>query len=58
MQALQGLAHALLPVPTVKRLNLALHGVQVAMALRILVDQLAHARQAATDRVKNTVARL
>ena len=53
MQAVQGLAHALLPVPAVQRLNLALHCVQIAMALRVVVDQITHALQAHADCVKH-----
>ena len=53
MQALQGFGHALLPVPSVQRLDLALHGVQVAVALGVFVDQVAHTLQAFGHRVED-----
>ena len=53
MQTVQRLAHALLPVPAVQRLNFALHRVQVAVALRVFVDQIAHPLQAHAHRIKH-----
>ena len=53
MQALQGFGHALLPVPSVQRLDLALHGVQVAVALGVFVDQVAHTLQTFGHRVED-----
>ncbi len=52
MQALQRLAHALLPVPAIQRLNLALHRVQVAMTQAIFFDQANHPRQADARRLE------
>jgi hypothetical protein len=40
MQAMQGFLDALLPVPAVLRLNGALQGVEVALTVRVLIDQL------------------
>ena len=45
VQAVQGFVDALFPVPAVQRLNLALHGVQIAVALAILLNQRNHPRQ-------------
>ena len=53
MQALQGFGHALLPIPSVQRLNFALHGVQVAVALGVLVNQVAHTLQAFGHRIED-----
>ena len=39
VQALQGFIHPLLPVPAVQRFDLALHGVQVAMAQTVFLNQ-------------------
>ena len=58
VQALQRLAHPLLPVPAVESLNFALHRVQVANPLAVLVDQSPHARQPRADRFKNRCVRL
>ena len=58
VQALQGFAHALLPVPAIERFDLALHGVQVTMALGVFINEVAHARQPAAYRLKDAVAGL
>ena len=53
MQTLQSFGDALLPVPAVQRLDLALHGVQIAVALGIFVNQVAHALQPFGYRVED-----
>ena len=54
MQALQGLVHALFPVPAVQRFDLALHGIQVAVAQAIFFNQADHPLQARTHRHENS----
>ena len=58
VQPVQGLVHALLPVPAVQRFDLALHGVQVAVALAILVDQFPHPGQACADSLEHSGVRI
>ena len=53
VQAVKRFCDSLLPVPAVQRLDFALHGVQVAVALAILFNQMAHTLQAHADRLKH-----
>ena len=54
MQALQRLIDALFPVPAVQRFDLALHGVQVAVALAILFNQANNPCQACANSHENS----
>jgi hypothetical protein len=54
-QALQGFFQSLLPAPTISRLDQSLQGVQVASAVRVIVDPLHHFSQAFSHGLKNGV---
>ena len=58
VQAVQGLRHALFPVPAVQRLDLALHRVQVAVALAILFNKAYNPRQSCAYCYKNSSIRI
>ena len=58
MQPVQGLVHALLPVPAVLGFNRALQGIEIALAVRVLVDQLDQSLEACTHRSEHGVFRV
>jgi hypothetical protein len=58
MQAMQGLLDALLPVPAVLRLNRALQGIEVALTVRVLFDQLDQSLEACAHRSEHGVVRV